>query len=211
MPYIAGAARQVYAEGVPIMRAMVVEFPGDPACTHLERQYMLGDDLLVAPVFSPGGDVSYYLPAGTWTHYLTGRTVCGPGWVREKHSVLSVPLLVRPGAVIPEGAVVDRPDYDYADGVTLRAYEIAAGARVTTVVPAPGGDRVSDGAATFVTTRENNVIRVVATGTSPTWRFMLVGIPRVAAVEGGTASRCDHGTVVQAGADTLVITLEEAP
>ncbi len=42
-----------------MMRAMVVEFPDDPACTHLERQYMLGDDLLVAPVFSSDGDVSY--------------------------------------------------------------------------------------------------------------------------------------------------------
>ncbi|HEU5158693.1 MAG TPA: alpha-xylosidase [Streptosporangiaceae bacterium] len=210
MPYIAGAARQVYTEGIPIMRAMVVEFPGDPACTHLERQYMLGDDLLVAPVFTAGGDVSYYVPAGTWTHYLTGRQVRGPGWVRENHSVLSVPLLVRPGAVIPEGAVDDRPDYDYADGVTLRAYEIADGARVTTVVPAAPAAGGDEAAATFVTTRENNVIRVEATGTSPTWRFMLVGISRVAAVEGGTASGCDHGTVVQASADTLVVTLEEA-
>ena len=206
MPYLAGAARQVYTEGIPIMRAMIVEFPGDPACTHLERQYMLGDDLLVAPVFSPDGDVSYYVPGGTWTHYLTGRPVCGPGWMRENHSVLSVPLLVRPGAVIPEGAVVDRPDYDYADGVTLRAYELADGARVTTVVPAASGDA----AATFVTTRENIVIRVEAAGTGPTWRFLLVGIPRIADVQGGTASRCDDGTVVKAGADTLVITLEEA-
>jgi alpha-D-xyloside xylohydrolase len=172
---------------------------------------MLGDDLLVAPVFSADGDVSYYVPAGTWTHYLTGQRVSGPGWMRENHSVLSVPLLVRPGAVIPEGAVDDRPDYDYADGVTLRAYEIgrlADGARVTTTVPAPSGE--ADAVATFVTTRENNVIRVAATGTSPTWRFMLVGIPRIVAVEGGTASECDHGTVVQAGADALVITLEEA-
>jgi alpha-D-xyloside xylohydrolase len=39
-----------------------LEFPDDPACTHLERQYMLGDDLLVAPVFRADGDVSYYVP-----------------------------------------------------------------------------------------------------------------------------------------------------
>jgi alpha-D-xyloside xylohydrolase len=206
MPYLAGAARQAYTEGIPIMRAMVLEFPGDPGCAHLDRQYMLGDDLLVAPVFSAGGDVSYYVPAGTWTHYLTGRRVAGPGWVRENHSALSAPLLVRPGAVIPEGATSDRPDYDYVRDVTLRAYELADGARVTTAIPAAGGEAV----ATFMTTRENNVVRVEAAGTASTWRFMLVGVPSVAAVAGGEASGCEHGTVVQAGGDTLVITLEEA-
>src|SRR5918999_2680112 len=122
-----------------MMRAMVVEFPGDAACTHLERQYMFGDDLLVAPVFSADGEVSYYVPDGAWTHYLTGRQVTGPRWVKESHSVMSVPLLVRPGAVIPEGAVDDRPDYDYAAGVTLRVYELADGAHVTTGIPTPAG------------------------------------------------------------------------
>ncbi|MBX6768223.1 MAG: alpha-xylosidase, partial [Actinomadura rubrobrunea] len=112
MPYLAGAARQAYEEGLPMMRAMVVEFPDDPACTHLERQYMLGDDLLVAPVFSADGQVAYYVPDGVWTHYLTGEQVRGGRWVRERHGFDSLPLLVRPGAVIPEGAVDDRPDYD---------------------------------------------------------------------------------------------------
>ncbi len=65
------------------------------------------------------------MPEGTWTHFLTGETVTGPRWVREQHGFLSVPLLVRPGAVIPVGAVHDRPDYAYADGVTLRAFDLA--------------------------------------------------------------------------------------
>jgi alpha-D-xyloside xylohydrolase len=115
---------------------------------------MLGDDLLVAPVLSADGTVSYYVPAGTWTHFLTGEQVAGPGWVTEQHGFQSIPLLVRPGAVIPVGAVEDRPDYDYADGVTLRLYEIPVGARVKTVI-APGGQE-------FVTTRAGNVIRVEA-------------------------------------------------
>lgn len=203
MPYIAGAARQASTEGVPVMRAMVLEFPGDPACTHLERQYMLGGDLLVAPVLAATGEVTYYVPEGTWTHYLTGRRVPGPRWVRENHGVLSVPLLVRPGAVIPEGARSDRPDYDYADGVTLRAYELADGARVTTAVPAPAGEAV----ATFVTTREGDVVRVEAAGAPPAWRFLLVGVPSVSSVRGGTATAHDQGTLVRAEADTLIIRL----
>jgi alpha-D-xyloside xylohydrolase len=85
---------------------------------------------------------------------MTGQRVTGPRWVTERHGFSTVPLLARPGAVIPVGAVDDRPDYDYADGVTLRLYEIPDGARVTTVI-APGGQE-------FVTTRAGNVIRVEA-------------------------------------------------
>jgi alpha-D-xyloside xylohydrolase len=150
MPYLQGAAGQAVSDGTPMMRAMALEFPGDPSCTHLDRQYMLGDDLLVAPVLTADGEVSYYVPDGTWTNFITGEKVSGPRWVTQRHGFLSVPLLVRPGAVIGVGAVDDRPDYDYADGVTLRLYEIPDGARVTTVI----GDRE------FVTTRNGGVIRV---------------------------------------------------
>jgi alpha-D-xyloside xylohydrolase len=142
-----------------MMRAMVLEFPDDPGCAHLERQYMLGPDLLVAPVFSDGGDVSYYVPDGTWTHFLTGRTVTGPRWVRERHGFLSVPLLVRPGAVIPVGAVDDRPDYVYADGVTLRAYGLERGAQVTVPV----------GGVTFTVVREGNTLRASSSDPAAPW------------------------------------------
>lgn len=195
MPYLAGAARQASGEGVPMMRAMVVEFPGDPACTHLERQYMLGDDLLVAPVFSSDGDVSYYVPEGVWTHYLTGERVQGGRWVRERHGFDSVPLLVRPGAVIPEGAVEDRPDYDHADGVTLRVYEPSDGTAVVTRI----------GGAAFTTVRNGENVRVTGEGA---WNVLLVNA-RVAAVEGGEPSDHPHGVLVKATGRELVITLEE--
>ncbi|MGH3245675.1 MAG: TIM-barrel domain-containing protein, partial [Trebonia sp.] len=167
MPYLMGAARQVTADGTPVMRAMALAFPDDPGCTHLDRQYMLGDDLLVAPVLTEAGQVSYYVPAGTWTHFLTGERVTGPRWVTERHGFLSVPLLVRPGAVIAVGAVDDRPDYDYADGVTLRLYEVPDGARVTTVI-SPGGQQ-------FVTSRTGSVIRVTAAAAGADWRVWHAG------------------------------------
>ncbi len=194
MPYLAGAARQASGEGLPMMRAMVLEFPDDPACTHLERQYMLGDDLLVAPVFSADGDVSYYVPGGVWTHYLTGERVEGGRWVRERHGFDSVPLLVRPGAVIPEGAVQDRPDYDHADGVTLRVYEPSDGTTVTQV-----------GDATFTTVKNGENVRVTGEGA---WNVLLVNA-RVAAVEGGQSSDHPHGVLIKATGDELVITLAE--
>jgi alpha-D-xyloside xylohydrolase len=171
MPYLYQSARTAHLTGVPMMRAMVVEFPGDPACTHLDRQYMLGPDLLVAPVFREDGVVEYYVPDGAWTHYLSGETVTGPRWVRETHGVDSVPLLVRPGAVLAVGAVDDRPDYDYADGVTLHVFGLADGVSVTTVVPTVAGDV----AATFTTTRHGDVIDVTADQPPARWRVRVAG------------------------------------
>ncbi|MFF3379742.1 alpha-xylosidase [Streptomyces sp. NPDC002680] len=165
MPYLYEAARTASAEGVPMMRAMVLEFPDDPGCAHLERQFMLGPDLLVAPVFSDEGDVSYYVPEGEWTHFLTGRTVTGPRWVKERHGFDSVPLLVRPGAVIPVGAVDDRPDYPYADGVTLHAYGLERGAQVTV----PVGD------LTFTVVREGDTLRASCGDPSAPWGLVAGG------------------------------------
>jgi alpha-D-xyloside xylohydrolase len=73
---------------------MLLEFPDDPACRHLDTQYMLGSALLVAPVFSVDGEVSYYLPEGEWRHLLTGEVTHGPGWRRERHNYRSLPLWV---------------------------------------------------------------------------------------------------------------------
>jgi alpha-D-xyloside xylohydrolase len=100
LPYFMKTARQTAEEGIPMMRPMAMEFPDDPACTNLDRQYMLGDDLLVAPVFSTDGRVSYYVPDGTWRNLLTDVEIAGPRWVTETHDFMSLPLLVRPGAVI---------------------------------------------------------------------------------------------------------------
>ena len=128
MPYLYAAGLEAAATGAPVMRPMLLEFPGDPAVDYLDRQYMLGRDLLVAPVFSEDGVVDFYLPAGTWTNWFTGERVSGGVWRRETHGMLSLPLYVREGGVIPVGARDDRPDYDYLDGLTL-------------VLGAPGADR----------------------------------------------------------------------
>ncbi|WP_428957259.1 alpha-xylosidase [Streptomyces sp. cg35] len=119
MPYLYGVAAEAHAAGVPLMRPMLLEFPDDPTARTLDRQYMLGPDLLVAPVFSDHGDVEFYVPEGTWTHLLTGERVQGPAWRRETHGFDSLPLYVRPGAVLPWGADEQRPDGDWTDGLTL--------------------------------------------------------------------------------------------
>lgn len=101
MPYLWSKAVEANETGIPMMRAMHLEFPSDPACDTLDRQYMLGDALLVAPVFSFDGVVDYYVPEGRWTQLLTGEVVQGGRWVRETHGTMSLPLLLREGYSIP--------------------------------------------------------------------------------------------------------------
>ncbi|MBQ8088505.1 MAG: alpha-xylosidase, partial [Clostridia bacterium] len=66
MPYLYGAMVEAHERGIPMLRPMLLEFPLDPACETLDRQYTLGDSLLVAPVFREDGQVAYYLPDGVW-------------------------------------------------------------------------------------------------------------------------------------------------
>lgn len=92
MPYLMDTAREAQAHGWPMMRAMVLEFPDDPACRALDMQYMLGPALLVAPVFSESSEVAYYLPPGEWRHLLSGEIAQGPAWRSETYDYFSLPL-----------------------------------------------------------------------------------------------------------------------
>ncbi|MCL2796190.1 MAG: alpha-xylosidase [Microbacteriaceae bacterium] len=125
MPYLAQLGEENHATGTPVMRPMFMEFPEDPTTHTLDRQYMLGPDLLVAPVLQAGGEVTFYLPAGTWTHAQTGEALAGGRWHTKSFGYQEAAVYVRPGAAIPVGAVDDRPDYDWASDVTLRVYEPA--------------------------------------------------------------------------------------
>ena len=184
MPYLARLGQDAHELGLPVMRPMVLEFPDDPGAATVDTQYMLGENLLVAPVFTAEGDVDVYVPEGTWTSLLTGDRVTGPRWVRERHGYLSLPLYVRPDSVLPVGARSDRPDYAWADGLTLRLFELADGHRSVT--------RVGD--ASFVVTREAAIVRVEARGTDAAWS---------AVVAGGASA------VAAAGQDTLTLTIAE--
>jgi alpha-D-xyloside xylohydrolase len=205
MPYLFGAACQAHAVGVPVMRAMVLEFPDDPACDTLDRQYMLGDALLVAPVFSPDGCVDYYLPDGRWTGFLSGEVLQGGRWVRERHGYLSLPLMVRPNSVIPVGTNDERTDYDFAAGVTFQVFELQDGLPATVSVPAQGGTE----ALGFEVRREGQQIHIEVQGTGAGWSVLLRGIGSVRSVEGGVAQAETFGTrlLPVAGGERLTVRL----
>jgi len=140
MPYLYAAGLEASRVGTPVLRPMQLEFADDPATGYLDRQYMLGGELLVAPVFSADGVAEFYLPAGTWTNYFTGERVTGPGWRREQHGYDTLPLYVRDSAVLPIGARSDRPDYDYLDGITIEVYPSSRDEPRTITVTTPTGE-----------------------------------------------------------------------
>ena len=163
MPYLYGAAVEAHEHGTPMMRPMMLEFPDDPACDTLDRQYMMGESLLVAPVFHADSHVDYYLPDGQWTSLLDGRKVQGGHWQKETHDFLSLPLMVRPGTVLPMGKQDDRPDYDYTDGLELHVYQLAEGQTVTVKIP----DLKGKLAATYTVTMKNGKAEVVTDSKKP--------------------------------------------
>jgi len=123
MPYVFANSVRAHKKGVPVMRAMVIDFQDDPTAANVDTQYMFGDSLLVAPVFNEEGTTRTYLPEGNWTNWFTGE-VAGGRFVHEKHDYFSLGLWARPNSVVAVGAKDDSPAYDYADGVTLHVFEL---------------------------------------------------------------------------------------
>ena len=124
MPYIYSAACEAHETGVPVVRTMILEFPDDPNTAYLDKQYMLGDSILVAPVFNDECKVILYLPEGKWTYYYTNEVYEGGRYiVMENISYNEIPLFVREGAAIPIGECDSTPEYDYTENIRLHLYQ----------------------------------------------------------------------------------------
>lgn len=193
MPYLFAAAVEAHRNGVPMMRPMLLEFPDDETCGYLDRQYMLGESILVAPIFRADSRVSYYLPQGTWTHFLTGQTVPGGTWRTDNYDYLSLPLFIRANAVIPVGSKADTPDYDYADGVTFHVF--ALGDVVSTAIPIYNTRGELD--LTLHLTKQAATIRFRVTGGNKPWQILLRGGQVVKRMNGGSCTVDESGVTIQ--------------
>ncbi|MDQ0871865.1 alpha-D-xyloside xylohydrolase [Paenibacillus sp. V4I3] len=206
MPYLFSASVEAVQTGLPVMRAMVLEFNQDAACDQLDRQYMLGESLLVAPIFNGQGSAQYYLPEGRWTNFLSGTAVEGGRWLREQHDYFNLPLMVRPNSIIAVGNNDLRPDYDYAEGVVLHVFELEDGRAASTTVYNTKGE------AELVVSaeRSSRSISVNASGTDKKWELILRGIHEIESVEGASWTAGDTGIrlIPQAGAHRFVIQLK---
>ena len=201
MPYLYKTAIQANKTGVPTMRSMVLEFTEDRTCHYVDKQYMLGDSLLVAPIFNEESLADYYLPAGRWTDFFTGEVKEGGRWIQEKHGYLSVPLLVKENSIVAIGAHDDKPDYDYGEDTELRIYEPAADTTVTETVYGMDG---SEEIKISVTTEEGRITVSVDTGKTVSVRLVN---RKAKAVENAEMQVTDKDTVLTKIAGKAVVTL----
>jgi alpha-D-xyloside xylohydrolase len=206
MPYLYAKAIEAHESGVPVMRAMILEFPKDPASDTLERQYMLGEALLVAPVFCEDGVVAFYLPEGRWTHLVTGEVREGGRWQRGTYGFLEMPLYVRPGAVVALGAVDDKPDYQFAENITFAVYGLEDGVVASAPVYDIGGKLI----ARFKVRQSGRSVEAELEGSAPGWRMQLVGVASIKSAAGGDALASPLGVVIasQSNVRTIHILLD---
>jgi len=102
LPYLYTYAEVAARTGLPVVRPLVLAYQDDPAVHRLDTQYLLGEDLLVAPVFTDEGTRSVYLPDGEWRDYWTGERHTGGQYVDLDVALDDLPLFVRAGSVVPQ-------------------------------------------------------------------------------------------------------------
>ncbi|MDH7599035.1 MAG: alpha-xylosidase [Sedimentisphaerales bacterium] len=105
MPYVYAQAHDCSGRGLPMLRALFVEYPDDPGSWLIDDQYLFGSDILVAPIMHEGhGSRDVYLPPGQWIDYQTGR-IYKSGWHNIQAGQIPVIMLVRDGAILPHIAL----------------------------------------------------------------------------------------------------------
>jgi alpha-D-xyloside xylohydrolase len=122
IPYIYSHALAARTTGLPLLRAMVLEFQDDPNCYGKEMQYFFGREFLVAPVFTEDGTVTVYLPEGRWVDYWTKREYEGPANLRLKVPLSTLPLFVRGDSIIPMAPLAYTVKEGLPDHLTLDIY-----------------------------------------------------------------------------------------
>jgi alpha-D-xyloside xylohydrolase len=122
MPYIYAQAKHSSENGLPMLRALFIEYPDDPGAWRVDDQYLFGQDFLVAPIFEDVESRDVYLPGNhRWIDYQSGETF-NPGWNHIEVGEIEAVILVREGAVIPHIALAQSTkDMDWSD-IELRVF-----------------------------------------------------------------------------------------
>ena len=125
MPYIYAQAKDCSKRGLPMVRALLVEFPDDPGAWLVEDEYMFGSQMLVAPLMESGNSRTVYLPRGKWIDYQSGKVYDG-GYQTIGVGKIPAVILVRDGSIIPHAPLVQRTDQIRWDKLELRTYKAVA-------------------------------------------------------------------------------------
>lgn len=123
LPYFYNVFHQSAETGLPVMRALLLDYPDDPRAVGTDDEFLLGDDLLVAPVLKDEEVTRrVYLPEGEWYDFWSSRRYAGPVEIQVDAPLDRIPLFVRGGAMIPEQQVVEYADQAPIDPLTLEVF-----------------------------------------------------------------------------------------
>jgi alpha-D-xyloside xylohydrolase len=123
IPYLVEQGTKATTTGLPVLRALVFHHEDDPTCWHIDDQYYLGDEFLVAPVMNQAGARDVYLPEGEWVDLWTGERMAGGRWLKEVAVDLErMPVYARYGAQIKvyPHPVQCTDEMDLSQAVTLQ-------------------------------------------------------------------------------------------
>lgn len=141
MPYVYAQAKDCSNRGLPMVRALFIEFPGDPGAWNVEDEYMFGSQILVAPLLESVTERTCYLPKGKWIDYQTGKVYDG-GYQTIKAGKIPCVILVRDGSLIPHVPVAQSTAEIKWDKMELKAYKASA-KKCSGLVYKPGDKDVS--------------------------------------------------------------------
>ena len=125
MPYVYAQAKDCSNRGLPMLRALFVEFPHDAGAWLVEDEYMFGSQILVAPLMESGTSRTCYLPQGKWIDYQTGKVYEG-GYQHITAGEIPCIILVRDGSLIPHVPVAQSTDKIDWSKMELKAYKADA-------------------------------------------------------------------------------------
>ncbi len=122
MPYVWEQAKECSQLGLPMVRALLVEFPHDQGTWYVEDEYMFGSKMLVAPLLESGNSRNVYLPKGKWIDYQTGKVYEG-GYQTIEAGEIPCIILVKDGSVIPHAPLAQRTDQINWNAIENKEYK----------------------------------------------------------------------------------------
>ena len=128
MPYLYSCVAQTHRTGLPLIRALWLEFPNDEQTFLIDDSYLWGDSFLVAPVYQKQAkERRVYLPKGTWWNFWNDERIEGGGWVNRQIALDTIPLFVKAGSIVPIGPTKQHTSERSSELMTLRVYPGASG------------------------------------------------------------------------------------
>ena len=195
LAYIESCCMESATYGTPVIRPMQVEFAADKLAVKCQNQFMLGSSILVCPVLSGSGNVSFYVPAGNWTNFLTRETVTGPRIVSRKTEINELPIYIRPNSILTSHS---------GDAITFSCFQLAEGKVAAAEIL--GQNKSLSGIVNVL--KQDGRITVKTEGFGRTSkRIVLTGVTNVSGVSEGFPDTDQYGTTVEFTSNELVITL----